>query len=170
MFSACVPKSTDVGLADTDGVPAPFTSIENSPRPCVAATSVVPIQNSSSTATFAGPRCGTSHVEPPSWLVKTPTSVAAYSVFASCGSISRSLAGTFGSPVMSPPVASLHVAPPSVVFSTFPVPKPPVVTYTTFGSNGLMVMCVTKLPNVGAVTDANVGAEDVAFDDRYTLP
>jgi len=50
---------------------------ENIPRPCVTATRVVLIQKSWNTATLAGPSCGTCQVVPPSWLAKTPTSVAA---------------------------------------------------------------------------------------------
>ena len=61
----------------TVGGAAPLESAANTPRPCVAATSVVPIQNISSTDTFAGPSCGRSQVEPPSRLTKTPTSVPA---------------------------------------------------------------------------------------------
>jgi len=60
--------------------------------------------------------------------VNTPTSVATYNVSGSCGSISRSLIGTLGRPVVSPPVASIQVVPPSDVLSRFCDPKPPVVT------------------------------------------
>ena len=60
-----------VGVVAVDGV------VVKRPRPCVTATSVVPMKKTSSTETFAGPSCGTVHVVPPSSLVKSPTSVAA---------------------------------------------------------------------------------------------
>ena len=74
---SCDPKSIDAGESVTAGVPSPRVSTANAPRPCVTATSVDPIQNISSTQTFAGPSCGSSQCAPPSALWNTPTSVAA---------------------------------------------------------------------------------------------
>src|SRR5436190_8544711 len=73
----CVPKSRLAGDTEIVSVPGGFKSCANRPRPCVAATSVDPIQNSSSTETFAGPSCGSVQVAPRSWLTKSPTSVPA---------------------------------------------------------------------------------------------
>src|SRR6185503_12001998 len=49
--------------------------IENIPRPCVAATSVLPIQNNSSTEQFVGPSLLGDQLAPALALAKTPTSV-----------------------------------------------------------------------------------------------
>ena len=58
--------------------------IENMPRPCVAATSVLPIQKSSSTEQLVGPSLLGDQLAPPLALAKTPTSVPTYRKFGFC--------------------------------------------------------------------------------------
>src|SRR4026209_337815 len=96
----------------------------NRPLPCVTATRLEPIQNSSSIETFAGPSPGTDHVLPPSWLVNRPTSVAAYSQEGRVAKTAMSRTGTAGSPVAPEPDASAQDVPPLVVFHTLPVLTP----------------------------------------------
>src|SRR5256885_391722 len=77
-FVAVLKFAASAGVAQViAGVVAVDGVVVKRPRPCVTATSVVPMKKTSSTETFAGPSCGTVHVVPPSSLVKSPTSVAA---------------------------------------------------------------------------------------------
>src|ERR1044071_3654351 len=70
--------------------------MENIPRPCVAATSLSFIQNSSSTEQFVGPSLLADQLCPPFALAKTPTSVPTYRLFGFCSQTARLRTGALG--------------------------------------------------------------------------
>src|ERR1043165_5698759 len=70
--------------------------MENIPRPCVAATSVSFIQNSSSTEQFVGPSLLADQLCPPFSLAKTPTSVPTYNLFGFLSQTARLRTGALG--------------------------------------------------------------------------
>src|SRR4051812_43552488 len=102
-----------LSLAGLWGTLGTLVSASNMPRPCVAATSLVPIQNSSSTDTFAGPSVGTVQVDPPSSEAKMPTSGPAYSQSGLFGLPPRVRTGASGSPVVPEPGMPDQVLPSS---------------------------------------------------------
>src|SRR5215470_12500815 len=86
--------------------------MENIPRPCVAATSVSFIQNSSSTEQFVGPSLLADQLCPPFSLAKMPTSVPTYKLFGFRCQTARLRTGALGRfavmLVQEPPLSSVR--------------------------------------------------------------
>src|SRR2546426_825624 len=106
------------------------------PLPWVTATSLLPSQKSSSTATLAGPLLPVDQWPPPSELPNTPASVPTYSVLVSDGAMTIEFTGAAGKLA----VILDHVRPLLLVRQTLSALNPPKVTYTRLELLGSMAI------------------------------